>query len=79
MMTHLHVLSMSAPYESAKPISLSQMRSVQVSMLGRGYSTIVCKIRNVKTLNKLFGKFQNVSQRIKKKLTFLYYMFKKRQ
>ncbi len=55
-MTHLQVLSMSAPYESAKPISLSQMRSVQVSMLGRGYSTIVCKTRNVKTLKKLFCK-----------------------
>ncbi len=39
--THLHVFSMSAPYESANPISLSQILMVQVTMLGTGYSTMV--------------------------------------
>ena len=45
MYTNLQVLSMSAPYESANPISLNQILRVQVNMLGRGYSTIVWKYK----------------------------------
>jgi hypothetical protein len=65
---------MSAPYESAKPISLSQMRSVQVSMLGRGYSTIVCKKGTSKISHKLFPTSLsvnfNVQQRMKNHMIF---------
>jgi hypothetical protein len=78
--THLQVLSMSAPYESAKPISLSQMRSVQVSMLGRGYRTIVCKKRKIKNItllvsNESFCKFQ-CSTKNEKSPDLLYYIKK---
>lgn len=42
-LTHLHVLSIKAPYVRENPISLNQTLKVQVPKLGVGYITMGCK------------------------------------